>query len=188
LSLKRLTQPATEPVSLAEIRSALAIQPSDTSSDATITRRITEAREWAENHMQRAVSSSNWRLSLDEFPDAIRLPMAPVSSVISLSYTDTAGTVQTLNSSLYGLDSGSDSDAWILPAYQTTWPETADHANSVVVEYTAGWTTPPAQIKEAIILIVIQLMQFQGAQASGYAPTIPRAALQRLDQFRVLEI
>ena len=189
MSIKRLTQPVTEPVTTADVKAQIGIPTADTAQDAVIERRITEARTWAEMFMGRTVMSSNWQIKLDAFPPEIQLLYPPVSAIVSLSYTDTNQVEQTLNGADYTLDTGSDYEAWILPAYGKDWPSALDTANAVTVVYTAGYASAdavPGPIKEAIMLTVGHWMNYQpGIEAGQTITRIPHAVEHLLMPYKV---
>lgn len=159
-----VTGPATEPVTLQEAKDHLRVEVS--TDDTLIERLITDAREWAERYTRRALVTQTWRLWLGEFPDgddgdeylAMRLPGGKVQSVSSVKYTDTAGTLQTLDAAKYSLSSrGPDAIAGLRPSYGNTWPATRDEPDSVQIEYVVGYgaaAVVPSQIKQAILLHV----------------------------------
>lgn len=154
MSLKLITPPATEPVSLVEAKAHLRVTGSD--EDTLITALIAASREAAEHELGRALISQTWEKTLDMFPEAIELPNVPVQSVTSLKYLDSDGAEQTLSSSSYTLDNASDSrPAWVTPAYGRTWPDTYAEVNAVKVRYVAGWAnaaTVPQAIKQWMLL------------------------------------
>lgn len=188
MSIKRITQPSAEPVLLADVKAQLSIATADTLVDAIITRRITEARQWAENFMGRTIMPSNWEIVLDSFPNEIELFYPPVTDIVSITYTDTAGASQVMDSADYYLDEDAVPN-WVLPAYGEVWPDTLDTANAVRVRYTAGYAdaaSVPGPIKEAIMLTIGHWMRYQGAVEAGINITrIPNAVECLLSQYKV---
>lgn len=184
---KRLSQPASEPVTLADVKAQLNI--TDTVQDAIITRRIGEAREWIEEYLGRALLPSSWRIVLDAFDDQIELDMPPIISITSVQYIDVDGVTQTLAASDYVLDNASE-PGWLLPAYDTDWPDTLDTINAVTIEYQAGYASAPAipgYIKEALMLLVGHWMNHQAAAEAGIVITrVPLAVEQLLASDRVV--
>lgn len=184
---KRLTQPATEPVLLADVKAQLNIR--DTVQDAIVTRRIKEAREWCEEFLQRALLSSSWKEMLDSFVDEIELTYPPIISVTSVKYYDTNGVQQTLSGSAYSLDNFSEPGI-IRRTYGTDWPETRDIPNAVEVIYSAGYADAasiPYPIIEAIMLLVGHWMNNQGSVETGAVITrVPLAVEQLLQPYRIL--
>jgi uncharacterized phiE125 gp8 family phage protein len=192
INLKVITSPATEPVTLANVREQIGItDASDTTSDAIITRRIIEARQWTEGFIRRALINQTLEIRQDCFTEFIPLPAPPVSSVTSVKYIDTDGVEQTLGASNYVLD-----DYPLVPfireAYGTTWPSVRDEPNAVRVRYVAGYganaTDVPQLIREAIMLIVGHWMNFQTQSENGILPArIPFAIQDMLSQYIVHE-
>lgn len=126
----------TEPATVAEIKALIPISEAD--HDARITTLISALRMEAEQITGRSLATSTWQIKLDEFPYEIRLLWPVIVSVQSVEYIDTDGNTQTLNPSLYVVDTHSE-PGWILPAANTNWPSTYNTANAVTVNYTAGY-------------------------------------------------
>lgn len=94
MTSRLITAPAVEPVTVAEARAHLYVGHSD--DDAIIGAFIAAAREDCEHRTQRALVTQTWERTLDGFPAAISLPMAPLASVTSVKYIDGDGNEQTL--------------------------------------------------------------------------------------------
>lgn len=191
--------PATEPITLAEMRQHLGITRSDdTARDQIITGRITSARQWAEDYTRRAFITQTWGAYGADFPgdrslvlsgiahadySAIRL-RGKVQSVSYVKYLDSNGTQQTLSPSLYLVDLISNS---IVPAYGTVWPTGRIQLNAVEIEYICGYSNAaavPEAIKDALRFIVGQWEVFQSSMEGIVRPfTIPNAAKQLLDYY-----
>jgi len=65
-SVKLLTAPTAEPVSVTEVKDFLKIEHTD--SDSLISKQIKASREAAESHTHRAFVTQTWALKLDKFP------------------------------------------------------------------------------------------------------------------------
>lgn len=192
--MKIITQPATEPITLAEVKTQLGIKTADTLSDATITRRIKEARLFAEKYCQRAIITQTQEVRQDCFPassGAIKLPYPNLLSIVSIKYIDTDGVEQTWPSSNYAIDNykliGS-----VAPVYGVSWPSTRGESNAVRIQYTCGYgpaaSDVPDLLREAILLLVGHWMNFQPQAESGVVVSrVPYGVLDHLDQFRVME-
>ena len=177
---KRITTP-TEPVTLAEAKLHLRVDGTD--EDALIQGLISAARETCEDRTEGTVPVTGWRLTLDTFPDAIKLPRPPIVSVESVKYIDTAGVQQTLSPLDYVVDTVS-SPGYIVPAFGKAWPETRGHINAVEVEYTAGSATPPAAIKAWMLLAIGEM--FMNREGSAERPAVAHGFADRLlDPFKV---
>ena len=178
---KRITTP-TEPVTLAEAKLHLR-GVDDTAEDSLITALISAARETCEDRIDGTIPVTGWRLTLDAFPDAIKLPRGPVASVESVKYLDADGMQQALSALDYLVDTVS-TPGYIVPAYGKAWPETREQINAVEVEYTAGSATTPAALKAWMLLAIGEM--FANREASAERPAVAHGFADRLlDPFRV---
>lgn len=153
MSLKLITAPATEPVTLVEAKAQCKVEHSV--DDALLALFIQGAREAAEHLTGRAFITQTWELVLDAFPTCeIELPKPTVQSIVSLKYLDGAGIEQTIASANYTLDADK-LPGWVLPAVGATWPGTQAAANTVRVRFTAGYgagAAVPATLKQWMLL------------------------------------
>lgn len=190
MGLKLITAPDAEPITAADIVTRIGTKTGDIASD-DLEAMIATARAWVEDYTGRSLINQTWELALDAFPAAeIELPRPPVSSITSVSYLDSDATEQTLDASAYTVDDYGVTH-WLLPAYGTVWPTTADAANAVKVRYVAGYgasgASVPAPIVQAIVLIVGQAYRAQpGLETGLYPAMIPNAAKELLAPFRLL--
>lgn len=185
--MKVITPPLIEPVSLPEVKQQIGIPDTDTLSDALISRRIIEARNWAESYTGRALITQTREIRWDCFVDEHELPSA--LTVASVKYIDSDGAETTLSSSDYVLDTYT-----FIPhvrlAYAVSWPSVRAERNAVRIQFTAGYgataDTVPLLIKEAIILLVGHWMNHQPGNENGVTISrVPYAVRDMLDQFRL---
>ena len=94
-------------------------------------------------------------LRRDWFPARrIRLPRPPLTSVTSITYTDTNGTSQTLATDQYTVNTFT-TPGEIIEAWGKSWPTTRDIPNAVVVTYVTGYAQAedvPQMVRNAILL------------------------------------
>jgi len=145
-----LTAPAAELVTVAELKQQLGIAHSD--DDAVLTGLLVAARQWCEQETGAVFAQRTFRLSLDGFPEEIRLPVGPVTSIADVRYLDQSGAQQTLSSANY-LTEMTPRRSRLVPAFGTVWPLTQERINSVEVDFTAGYTTGAEAAEQAIILL-----------------------------------
>lgn len=136
MGLVLVTAPAAEPVTTAQAKAHCRVTHSD--DDTRFDALIVSAREWAQGFAGRAFISQTWDWTADAFPDVIELPLAPLVSVTSITYVDSAGVSQTLSSGAYQIDTKSVVPR-IAPAYGYSWPGTRDQYNAVTVRFVAGY-------------------------------------------------
>lgn len=168
MTLKLITAPSLEPVTLAEAKLHLRVDTAD--EDALISALITAARQRAEHHLQRSLVTQTWERVLDAFPEAeIELGVPPVQGITSIVYADAQGVTQTISAAAYVLDAVRD-PGWVLPASGYAWPATASTVNAVRVRFTSGYGAPsavPESIKAWIKLHIGALYENREAVVSG---------------------
>jgi uncharacterized phiE125 gp8 family phage protein len=182
--MKVIAAPLLEPVSLAEVKDQLGIN--DTRSDGLLSRRIAEARQWAESYTGRAFLQQTREIRWDCFVQRHECPSA--LTVVSVKYIDTNGVEQTVSSSDYTLDTYA-FIPFVQSAYGVSWPSPRHQRNAVRIQFTAGYgdtvESVPALIKEALVLLVGHWTNFQPQGESGITPTrIPFAVRDMLDLYR----
>lgn len=182
----RTVQPTSEPVSLADCKSALNIDTDLTADDGLITLLIQGAREYAESYCNRSFIQQQWRMTLDSFGDeassgvgpffsTVLIEKAPIVSVDSIVYIDMTGTAQTITApgtpgqtatvvgeQKFAIDL--DGNVGRLgPAFGYFWPITIPQIGAVKINFTAGFgpdaTDVPAAICNWIKMRVATLYQ-----------------------------
>lgn len=177
MSYQITSQPATEPITVAEAKTHLRVTFSD--DDTYITALIKVARKYCEQYMNRVLITQTWRQNENSFSDGyIELKVAPVISVTSLKYYDTNNTQQTLSASNYQVDL-LDEIAVIYDGITTSFPSiTSDRINPIEVIYVCGYggaSDVPVDIIHAIKLMVSHLYENREGVNVGVAlvMTIP---------------
>lgn len=118
---------------------------------------IKEAANAVETDASICLMAQTWRLNLDWFPSwQIQIRKYPLASVSSITYTDTAGTTQTVSSSDYIVDTTSFPPR-VVPAEGLYWPTCRDQPRSVKVTFVAGVSSPSSvspSARQAVLLHV----------------------------------
>lgn len=141
--------------------------PPTSGHDAFFNATIPAVRQNAENELGRALVQQTWELWLDEFPHALQddlarqggganypfgvrryprrhdwrqitVPLPPLQSVTSIKYIDTTGTEQTLDPTLYIVDTSVEPSK-IVPAVGQCWPEVQCQPGAVKIRFVAGY-------------------------------------------------
>lgn len=188
-----VTAPTAEPVSLEELKLHLRVDHDD--DDSLITSLGKSARQYVESDTGRYLVTRTIDIKRNGFPQEIREKEdyycysgnrrdrgfkcpTPTQSVTSISYYDTDGTLQTLSSSNYTLETGWVSGkvdvriphGRIVEAWNCTWPASRDQANSVTVRLVVGYGSPlyvPEEFKGAIKLLVGHWYEHREAASEG---------------------
>jgi uncharacterized phiE125 gp8 family phage protein len=148
-----IAKPVNMAVSLDDARTSA--RQDSAALDAEIETWVRAFTKDAEHETGRAVINQTHRVSLDRFPEAIRLPVLPVQSVV-VKFRDTDGVWQTIDPADYDLDNeDEDAIAYIVPAPGKAWPATQSRVRSVRVDALCGYgpddTTTPDEFKSYIL-------------------------------------
>lgn len=180
-SLKRITAPAVEPVSLAQAKAHCRV---DTDAeDSLIQGYIATAREWCEDYIDRSLVTQQLVMRFDYFPPEIELPRPPVAATgtataVSITYTSSVGgTTATLATTDFRVDRDA-TPGTIAPLYGRSWPSHLADQNSVSVTWWAGYgdaSAVPQRVKNAILMCVHELYTKRGEGS------MPEAAMRLLD-------
>lgn len=141
--------PAVEPIDLAEAKEHLRQPLSD--DDSLITSLIVAARQYAEKYTRRAFITQTVECKIDYFSDVIKLPLPPLQSVASIKYIDPDGVLQTLNPSVYLVDTDS-TPGRITRDYGESWPETKPVPNAITITFVAGYGNAGTDVPDTIKL------------------------------------
>lgn len=188
MALSLVTAPTVEAVTMNEILAHLRVNSRD--EVLYIQSLVTAATEFCQTFTRRQFVTATYRLSMNSLGDTqyrndageIEIPLPPLQSVSSITYVDTAGTAQTLTSSLYTVDSYSEPGR-IAVAYNATWPADRADTNAVAITFVAGYGVAyqvPERIKQAIKLTVSHLFENRGDDSKE----LPQAAKQLLYSVR----
>jgi len=161
-----ITPPTAEPVTLTEAKAQLGI--TDTASDGVLTRRLTEARVWAEGYLRRSLMPQTLELRYDAFRTEFELKSPPVVSVVSLKYIDGDGALQTVAGADYVLDNFPQLP-FVRAAYGVSWPNPRGERNAVRLQYLAGYAPAALEAAKTITAITAATPGVATSVAHGYA-------------------
>lgn len=184
------TTALAEPITLADVEAQTRIE-SLSDESLAVELFIRAVRQRAEAITRRGLVRKTEKLILDAFPlggAKISLNKPPLVSVESVTYTDTAGVVQTLATSAYTVNIDAE-PGYILPVYGTTWPYTLSHPDSVTINYTCGYAfgTVPEAIRAWMLMNVASLYENRETVIVGKNSLVEISTLADalLDDFRV---
>lgn len=184
--LKLYTAPASEPLTVAEVKARLRITISD--EDTDLAALLAQARELCEAECHRAFITQTWTLTLDDFPRGylngaahytrpeIRLPLAPLVSVTHVKYYDPDGVLRTMDAADYWVAAGGDPGR-IVPAL-AYWPAVQyRRPGAVEVRFVCGYgdATLVPNAAKAAILVTLAAMREDPSGATGVPPAARRA-------------
>jgi uncharacterized phiE125 gp8 family phage protein len=155
MTVKLVTAPTTEPLTLSDAKLYMHIDHTD--EDSMIQSFITASRDYIETFTRRTLPITEWELILDSFPEKIVVPKPPLQSVTSITYKNKDGSTTTMSETDYIVDDESEPGK-IIPA--DSWPDVELYpVNAVRVRYSAGYDNVPEVFNQAIKLLVSHMYE-----------------------------
>lgn len=205
-SLKLVTGPTSEPVTLIEAKQQCRVDLDFLDDDAYLNSLIASARSHVQHYTRRQLLPATWDLFLPSFPgnqiyrrkyfidsatDFLYLPFSPLASVSWVKYYDTDGTLITLTVDTdYKVDINNE-PGLVCPAYGMTWPSAQDMPNSVNVRYINGYANAaavPDDIKHAMKMLIGHWYRNREAVITGtIASELPRTVKSVLNAVKVVD-
>ena len=193
---KVTTAPTAEPLSLQEVKEYLRVD--DATDERVVQPLIIAARQFAEEHMNRALMQQTITLNLDTTIDTenplwegmrtapdinyyknyVVLPRSPVISVTSLKTYNDSDTASTMSASKYYVDTQREPARIVLRTGET-FPTALRVANAIEVVYVAGYTSAyavPEPIRMGMLQHIAYMYEHRGDmyEAQG-APTLMKS-------------
>ena len=195
-----LPEPTYEPITLEQARKQCKVDafgdPPTHPDDDLIEIYISAAREWAELDTGCSLAQRQLPMAIDAFPtngDGIPLPVAPVLSILSITYLNTLGIEVEVPNVDYELDIFA-SPREIVLTPNSEWPsDVGDFNNPIRITYMTGYSSPeespqdapmPRSVKAAILLVVGHLYDHRNENVEVALQTIPMGAKAFLDVVR----
>lgn len=203
--LRRLTTPGVEPVTVAQLRQWLNLD-DDIEDDEVLEELIGTAREHAEEQTKRCFVESTYELALDEWTTTrndteIRIPIAPVLSVVSINTLQQDGSYVLLDPSFYAVALDDEPPRIVFSSTWAAWPTGwwgYSRPRGMVIELRCGYppagspadaANVPKRIKTAIKLLAAHWYENREAVATETRQVpveLPIGVSALLDPFRRL--
>jgi hypothetical protein len=203
-TVKVVTAPAIEPITLGEVKTWAKIDGTD--EDALLTAAITAAREAAEQYLRRSLITQTLRLTLDlegsglsdrlregvydlpvsaiygGLPNVIELPRGPTQAITSVVTYDLDDTSSTFATSDYSLNA--DGSRLVL-AYGASWPSNLRAVAACAITYTAGYGDTASSVPQAIRTAI--LMHVQTMYDGRMICEMPPPCEAQLRKYRIMD-
>ena len=187
MTLRLITAPTVPAVSLVSAKAH--VRAVDPDEDTLITAMIGAATQAAEHETGRAIMTQTLEAGFDTFPVSFRLTRGPVQSVTSITYTDSAGSIQTISPGLYKLVQDDFGGAQIGPSFGNSWPVFRNEIDGIKIRFIAGYAdaaSVPEGIKSWILLHVGALYENRASEVIERGMQIKLGFADRLlDRYRV---
>lgn len=175
MALTTITEPAIEPIALADLKNDIRVDSDLTADDFLISAHLASARRYIEKVVDRALITQTLELTMDAWPtgDRFELPRPPLQSVTSIKYYDTDHAEYTLSSDDYYLDTAS-SPGRVVLEFGSTWPAVALRSvNGIIIRFVAGYgdeeSDVPEHLAHAVRLLAGHWYENRGAVETGGA-------------------
>jgi uncharacterized phiE125 gp8 family phage protein len=167
--------PAAEPLTTADAKAQCRIDHTD--DDALIANLSAAARAHVEARTGTRLYTQTVSFKTDDWADLALLPICPVQSISSISYTDTAGDVITLPTTVYETRLELLEPAIVLK-YAQTWP-IIRHGSLITVTAVVGYgaaNAQPPEVIHAIRLLVGDWYDHRATVSDAPKVAVPMAA------------
>lgn len=168
-----------EPVALAVAKTHCRVLHND--DDAVLTAFAAAARDYVEGYTGLMLAERTLVLRAGSWADLDRLPVAPVSAIESITYTDAEGALQTLDEAAYALGGEFFAPA-VEQADHQPWPF-AQFGRPITVTCKAGGNAPEA-VRQAMLLLIGHWYENREAVTAGALVDAPHAVDALLANYR----
>ena len=173
--LDLVEQPATEPLTLNEVKHALQVDSS--ADDSHIIALIKAARVMAEEYLKRSLITQTWQLQYDLYsPSVVALPRGPVQQVNFVKIIARDWSEQLIDSNSYFLNAGKESLIF----------DAAPMGQIIQIQYVTGFGGEgdvPASIKQGMLQHVINMYENRNEDKA-----LPESAIELYDQHRIVRL
>lgn len=182
----RVVLPSVPVVTLAEIKNHCRVEIDD--DDDNLEEAVEAATRVLEERLSRAFINTTFDYTIDYFPcQAIKLPYASVSSIVSIVYRDANGNATTIDTGDYHLSSGT--PGYVEPILGSVWPASSPSiTGSITIRFVAGYgadaSTVPATIKRAVKNLAGHLYRQRESVSTVNQVEVPQTVDALLDSER----
>lgn len=150
--IRRRISTGAVPVSLADAKAHLRV--TDSAEDALITAMVAAACGLVAETAGRVLSAETWEICDTGYSGWVEVPVSPVTALSAVSYLDGTGAEVAATVGDFTL-TVSDDRVFVGPRPGKAWPTPGVvRPDAVRVRVTAGYTTLPPELKQAILLAV----------------------------------
>lgn len=160
-----ITPPASEPVTLDELKVHLRLEGDEENS--LLTRQLAAARSHVENSTRRVLITQVWRGFLDRWPPKRRLvlPVAPVTSIVEIRVIDAVGVASIVSDTNYKLEWARTPPHLLL---QSAMLSPTAFTNGIEIDMVCGYgaaSSVPVPLKEAILRLAANMYEYRSERA-----------------------
>ncbi len=187
-----LTAPTVEPVALADMKSFARV--GTTADDGLITSLIKASRQWCEQFTGRVFVFQTWRLWVSCAPRKreILLPRAPLASITQILSYDEQDQSSEWDTDNVTVDTAHIPGRIVLKE-SFVWPQFQRSANSMMIDYVAGYGSAGTDVPEALKIAIMQLAihwyeNREAVLANESAYRVPLTVEALLQSYRIYNV
>lgn len=175
MGLQLITGPATEPLSVAEMREHLRLSVLTAEAEDDLERKLKAARRWVEERTG-PLLEQEWAYWVNGRPHMayLEIPKRPIISIDSVATVDPYDAETIMSTSDYRTDI-IDGRVWLTQG--SYWPASLRYFQSVKVLFTAGYGATVADVPAPLVEAVAEMAGFLFFDREGVEP-IPRKVLE----------
>jgi len=168
MSLKLITAPVLEPITLQEAKDWIRYE--DSLQNDAITSLIKTARREVEAWTNVILIDSVYEYYVNRFTNKIKFPISTVqSSGLVVTYQDTADVEQTVDSSVYGLDNVSAINELFEKVNGAQWPcDVIQEPNAVKISFTAGFGALQSDVPDDAKTVIKLMVSYMFINRESY--------------------
>lgn len=191
MALVLTSGPASEPVTLAEVKAHLRIDSS--AEDVLLTSLILTSRLHIEAALGLALINQSWMLVLDRWPGdgTVEIPIAPLQAITAVRVRDAAGIPAIVATTTYLADIASKPPRLVWN--NAAPPAPGRFANGIEIDVLTGFgasaASVPAPLKHAILMLVAHWYEHRDpVEIGSSAVRIPDAVNDLIQPFRKIRL
>ncbi len=182
--LELTTEPATEPVTLDELRLWLKIDDGVTTDNDLLESLIKTARKKAEDYCNRAFINQTWTLSLNASPEIINIPKGYLDSITSINIVSDLGVSTLQDSTMYQVETGESGIVFLETG--NTWTTSTRPVGEMIVVFKAGYGALVTDVPEGLKTGIKQIASY--LYENREAMDVPDLIMGVLNPYKVFNI
>jgi uncharacterized phiE125 gp8 family phage protein len=148
-ALEIITEPTVEPIDHEDVKPYLKIDSTVTADDTVLDSICKAARRAAETYLKRALISQKWRLTLDDQPDIIDLPLGQLITLNAVNVIAEGGAETLQSATIYETKTGEGPKLWLKSGQ--IWGTTTRIFAVMEIEFTVGYGIAAVNVPQPII-------------------------------------
>jgi uncharacterized phiE125 gp8 family phage protein len=187
-TIKRVIAPTAALLSLRDVKKHLRVEHDDDDEYIDSLIKAATAHIDGRGELGRAMLTQTWEQWVTQSPGSVTLRVGPFQSLVSVTYYDTAGDLQTAQLSDFETRQVGDFVVCV-PKVGFSWPGAANRPDAIGIKYVAGYgdaaASVPAGVRHAVMMLIAHLYENREAASDMTIKVMPMAVEMLLGAERV---